>query len=406
MSESVISDMPAALRRRREYAGPVLFSYGFRPFFLGGALWAALSILLWLPQYSGEWSLPTAFALIDWHIHEMLYGYVAAIVTGFLLTAIPNWTGRFPVNGLPLAGLAALWLAGRIAIAGSAIWGLRLAAVIDIAFLTALAAVAAREIIAGRNWRNMRVLVILGILIVGNVAFHIEVIAHGRADFGIRIGIAAAISLIMLIGGRIIPSFTHNWLVRKNPGRLPRSFSRFDALVLSVSALALILWIGMPQQAVSGVALMIAGVLQAARLARWAGDRTFGERLVLVLHVGYSFVPIGFVLLAAAILWPSQVPASAGLHAWTAGAIGLMTLAVMTRASLGHTGHELVASSPTQLMYLCLLIAACARILAAFHPSIILLHIAGVAWVAAFGGFAIVFGPLLMGLTSSSKKGR
>jgi uncharacterized protein involved in response to NO len=403
MSESAISEMPAALRRRREYAGPVLFSYGFRPFFLGGALWAALGIFLWLPQYFGEWSLPTAFALIDWHIHEMLYGYVAAIVTGFLLTAIPNWTGRFPVNGWPLAGLAALWLAGRIAIAGSAIWDLRLAAVVDVAFLTALAAVAAREIVAGRNWRNLRVLVILGILIGGNVAFHLEVIARGRAEFGIRIGIAAAIGLIMLIGGRIIPSFTHNWLVRKNPGRLPQSFSRFDALALGMSALALIMWIGMPQRAVSGVALMIAGVLQAVRLARWAGDRTFGERLVLVLHVGYSFVPIGFVLLAAAILWPSQAPASAGLHAWTAGAIGLMTLAVMTRASLGHTGNELVASLPTQLIYLCALIAACARIHAAFEPSSVALHIAAIAWVAAFGGFAVIFGPLLTGLRSRKR---
>ena len=136
------SSLPAALRRRREYAGPVLFSYGFRPFFLGGALWAALSVLLWLPQYFGELSLPTAFTPLDWHIHEMLYGYVAAIVTGFLLTAIPNWTGRFPVNGLPLAALAALWLAGRVAVAGSAIWGAELAAAIDVAFLAALAALA------------------------------------------------------------------------------------------------------------------------------------------------------------------------------------------------------------------------------------------------------------------------
>jgi uncharacterized protein involved in response to NO len=114
--------MPAALRRRRDYAGPVVFSHGFRPFFLGGAVWAALGVLLWLPQYFGELSLPTAFTPLDWHIHEMLYGYVAAIVTGFLLTAIPNWTGRLPVNSYALAGLAALWLAGRVAVAGSAIW--------------------------------------------------------------------------------------------------------------------------------------------------------------------------------------------------------------------------------------------------------------------------------------------
>jgi uncharacterized protein involved in response to NO len=393
--------MPAALRRRREYAGPALFSYGFRPFFLCGAVWAALAVLLWLPQYFGELSLPTAFAPLDWHIHELLYGYVSAVVTGFLLTAIPNWTGRLPVNSYPLASLGALWLAGRVAVAGSAIWGAGLAAVIDVAFLATLAAVALREIVAGENWRNLRVLIVLGVLIAGNIVFHLEVIGYGSADYGIRLGIAAAIGLIMLIGGRIVPSFTHNWLVRNNPGRLPRQFGRFDGLALGASALALAMWIVLPQLAVSGVVLMIAGVLQAARLVRWAGERTFADRLVLVLHVGYAFVPIGFLLLGAAILWPSEWPASAGLHAWMAGAIGLMTLAVMTRASLGHTGHELAASVPTQVMYFCALVSALARIVAAFEPSSALLYAAAFAWVLAFGGFAVIFGPLLLGRHSA-----
>jgi uncharacterized protein involved in response to NO len=403
MTERTTS-MPAALRRRREYAGPVLFSYGFRPFFFGGAVWAALGVLMWLPQYFGELSLPTAFVPLDWHIHEMLYGYVAAVITGFLLTAIPNWTGRLPVNGYPLAGLAALWLAGRVAVAGSTVWGGGLAAVVDIAFLGTLAGVALREIVAGKNWRNLRVLIVLGVLITGNIVFHLEAIEHGSADYGIRLSIAAVIGLIMLVGGRIVPSFTHNWLVRNNPGRLPRTFSRFDALALSVSALALAMWIVMPQQVASGGALMIAGALQAARLARWAGDRTFADRLVLVLHVGYAFVPIGFVLLGAAILWPAEWPTSAGLHAWTTGAVGLMTLAVMTRASLGHTGLKLAASVPTQIIYLCALVAALVRILAAFEPSSALLHVAAFAWVLAFGGFAAIFGPLLLGRSSASKE--
>ena len=388
---------PAALRRRLEYAGPALFSYGFRPFFLGAAVWAALAIVLWLPQYFGHLKLPTASAPLDWHIHEMIYGYVAATVAGFLLTAIPNWTGRLPVNGYPLAALFALWLLGRIAIAGSAICGLLLAAVVDVAFLLIFAAVALGEIVAGRNWRNLRVLIVLGVLIAGNIVFHAEVIRSGSADYGIRIGIAALVGLIMLVGGRIVPSFTRNWLVRNNPGRLPQPFSRFDGATIGASALALICWIALPQFIVSGILLIIAGLLQTARHVRWAGDRTLTDRLVLVLHVAYAFVPLGFFLMGAAIIWPAIFPTSAGLHAWMAGAVGLMTLAVMTRASLGHTGQELVASLPTQLIYLFAFIAALARIIAAFEPSRALLHIAGAAWILAFGGFVVFFGRLLIG---------
>ncbi len=390
-------NMPAALQRRLEYVGPAIFSYGFRPFFLGGAVWAALGVVLWLPQYFGEMSLPTAFSALDWHIHEMIYGYVAAAIAGFLLTAIPNWTGRLPVNGYPLVGLFALWLAGRVAIAGSAIWGARLAAVIDVAFLLTFAAVASREIIAGRNWRNLRVLIVLGVLIAGNIVFHVEAIRSGSADYGVRIGIAALIGLIMVVGGRIVPSFTHNWLKRNNPGRLPQPFSRFDAVTLGTSALALASWIALSQSIISGVLLMIAGLLQAIRHLRWAGDRTLADRLVLVLHIAYAFVPTGFLLSGAAILWPSTWPMSAGLHAWTIGAVGLMTLAVMTRATLGHTGQRLVASAPTQLIYLCALLAALARIIAAFESSSTLLYAAAGAWFLAFGGFAVFFGPLLMG---------
>ena len=191
------TSIPAALRRRREYAGPVLLSYGFRPFFLGGAIWAALALILWLPQYFGGLALPTAFAPLDWHIHEMIFGYLAAIVAGFLLTAIPNWTGRLPVNGYPLAALAGLWIAGRIAVAVSAFIGAGLAAVIDVAFLVVLASVAMREIVAGENWRNLRVLVMLAVLIAGNIVFHAEVFWRGTADHGTRIGIAEKMSPIL-----------------------------------------------------------------------------------------------------------------------------------------------------------------------------------------------------------------
>ena len=385
--------IPAALARRRNYAGPALFSYGFRPFFLAAALWSAIGILLWVRFIFDGGSLPADIGGIDWHVHEMLYGYVAAAIAGFLLTAIPNWTGRLPVCGLPLAALALLWLAGRVAMFMPASM---LTAAIDIAFLATLAAVAVREIVAGKNWRNLRVLGVLGVLLLGNIVWHVELLRTGSGDYGMRIAIAAVVMLITLIGGRIVPSFTRNWLVRMNPGRLPQPFSRFDAVTLAAGALALLCWIALPSGPVTGAALTAAGVLHAVRLARWAGDRTTADRLVLVLHTAYAFIPAGFLLLGAALLWPQIIAASAGIHAWTAGAVGLMTLAVMTRATLGHTGRPLAASPATQVIYLCALLAALLRVTAALGGWLDLTHIAGVAWVAAFGGFVVVYGPLLI----------
>jgi uncharacterized protein involved in response to NO len=397
MPESVAgSSMPPALERRRKYAGPALFSYGFRPFFLGGAAWSAACIVLWIPQFMGDFSLRTAYPPLDWHIHELLYGYVAAVVAGFLLTAIPNWTGRLPINGVPLIALAALWVAGRIAILFSGQIGIVPAALIDIAFLAILAFVAAREIIAGSNWRNLRVLALVGILIAGNTIFHAEAYLSGIADYGIRIGISGVIMLISLVGGRIVPSFTHNWLARRDEGRMPAPFSRFDVAAIAVSFISLALWVALPDSVVTGGALVLAAIMQAVRLARWAGDRTIADRLVLVLHAGYAFVSIGFALVGASALYPSVVPASVGIHAWTAGAIGLMTLAVMSRASLGHTGQPLSAGGGTQAVYLLALLSALLRMLAGFDGSMVLMEAAGIAWAAAFGGFVLLYGPLLV----------
>jgi uncharacterized protein involved in response to NO len=201
----------------------------------------------------------------------------------------------------------------------------------------------------------------------------------------------------MLIGGRIVPSFTRNWLVRENPGRLPIPFSKFDGVSLAVSVVALLAWTIFPAHPVTGVLLLIGGALQAVRLARWAGDRTTRDRLVLVLHVAFAFVPVGLVLTGCAALNPDHVPMTAGVHALTAGAISLMTLAVMTRASLGHTGQQLAASPATQAIYACAFVAAVLRIAAAFTGTIGLLHAAGGFWFLAFFGFAVVYGPLLVG---------
>jgi uncharacterized protein involved in response to NO len=386
-----------AIPRLRSFTGPAILSYGFRPFFLLGALFAGGSILFWLPVYTGHAEPMTAFAPVDWHIHEMLFGYVPAIVTGFLLTAIPNWTGRLPVQGTPLLGLVLLWLAGRFAVFFSAAIGWQAAAVVDSAFLAAVAAAAATEIVAGKNWRNLKVLLPLAVLFLANVAFHLEAHAYGLSDWSRRLGIAAGIVLIMVIGGRIIPSFTRNWLVRANPGRLPAPFDRFDVVAILASVAAFALWVVAPDAFATATAMATAGVLNLARLSRWAGDRTMRDPLVLILHLAYLLVPVGFLLAAAAVFFPDDVSVAAGYHAFGTGAIGAMTLAVMVRATRGHTGRELIAGRGGVAVFAAILVASLIRIVAAVgvHDTV-LIHLSGALWSAAFLGFALLHGKALV----------
>lgn len=388
--------MATTAEQIRRYSGPAILSYGFRPFFLAGTGWAAIAVALWLPMLSGQLMLPTAFGPLEWHVHELLYGFLPAVIAGFLLTAVPNWTGRLPVTGSPLLALVTLWVAGRVIILFSEWTGPLLAAVVDLAFLAGLAAVIAREILAGNNTRNLKVLLAVGLLLVGNTLFHAEAAFGLGAGHGTRIGIAAAVLLIMLIGGRIIPSFTRNWLVRQAPGRLPTPFAKFDAAVMVASGAALASWIALPDHRITFALSLAAGILNLARLARWAGERTTAEPLVLVLHVAYAFVPLGFLLLALSIIAPDTLTPSGALHSWTAGAIGLMTMAVMTRASLGHTGRPLTATRGIQLIYSAIFLAALARIIAGFdvmrEP---MLHLSATAWVLGFAGFVFLYAPIL-----------
>jgi uncharacterized protein involved in response to NO len=389
--------MASSAQLIRSYRGPALLSYGFRPFFLFGAIWAAAAMALWPSLLAGSITLPTAFDPVRWHAHELIYGYVPAIISGFLLTAIPNWTGRLPVIGARLFLLFALWGMGRLAVLFSAVIGEAAAALIDLVFLAALGFVVAREIIAGNNTRNLKVLGVLVVLFAGNAIAHAEPVFSLTPGQGIRIGIAAILLLIMLIGGRIIPSFTRNWLVRRGPGRLPQPFDGFDQLAIGTGGAALALWMAAPDAQLTAWLALAAGIVQFWRLGRWAGERTVPEPLVAILHVGYLFVPLGFVLLALGILRPEIISPSGALHAWTAGAVGTMTLAVMTRASLGHTGRPLRATLAVQTIYIAVIFSALARIVAGFgiarDP---MLHLSAAAWIFAFAGFATVFGPLLV----------
>lgn len=395
-------------QQMRAWTGPAILTYGFRPFFFGAAVWAVLAMVLWVPMLSGHVTLPTAFDPVSWHAHEFLYGYLSAVVAGFLLTAVPNWTGRLPIVGWWLGALTLVWLAGRLAVAFSAGLPAGLVAAVDLSFAVLLALAIAREIVAGRNWRNLIVLGMLAVFTAGNALFHWEAAqgAYAAQGAGLRLGLGAAIMMIAVIGGRTVPSFTRNWLVKQHSASLPAPpMQRFDKLALAVLLAALLLWVALPLHGLTGGALGLAGGMHAVRLARWTGHRTLAEPLVTVLHAGYAFVPLGALVLAAEILAPGTFGTAGAMHLWMAGAIGLMTLAVMTRATLGHTGQTLTAGAGTVAIYAALILSVLARVAAGLWPGLSgpLHTVAGIAWIAAFGGFAVVYGPLLLRLPAAKR---
>jgi uncharacterized protein involved in response to NO len=384
----------AGIPRYRDHAGPALLSAGFRPFFLLSAVWAAVAVPLWLVLSAGDAQLPTILAPAIWHGHEMIFGFAAATVAGFLLTAIPNWTGRMPLQGWPLAVLVSLWLAGRIGMLLSASIGAMGTTVLDLAFPAAFLAVVAREIIAGRNWRNLPMIGALTGLLLANALVHLGALdLADTAAFGNQLGIAVLILLISLVAGRIIPSFTRNWLAKQRPDLSgPASFDWLDRAVLGATVAALAGWLAAPDATATGWLCIATGLAHWLRLARWRGAATLTEPLLWVLHLGYSWIGLGFVLLGLTGL-SSWLPPFTALHALTVGAIGTMTLAVMTRATLGHTGRPLAAGTGTTTIYALVTVAAILRLLApaAGTSYLLTLSLAGAAWSAAFGLFAILY---------------
>jgi uncharacterized protein involved in response to NO len=380
----------------RAYQGPALFSFGFRPFFLFGAIWGALAAPLWAAVYLAGGGTVLGAPGRDWHVHEMLFGYLAAVIAGFLLTAVPNWTGRLPVTGRPLAGLFALWAAGRVAMVLQSRLGL-LASVVDAAFLLTFAAVIWREVIAGSNWKNLPVCAVVTLFAIANIGLHLRPSHPAVADVFERVALSAPAMLIALIGGRVIPSFTRNWLAQRKAGKLPSPFGRLDQGALALTATALVAWIAAPQAWEAGVLLVLAGLADLLRLSRWRWSATGSEPLVWVLHTGYAWLCVALVLLGLSILSPAEVPRSSGVHALTAGAFGVMTLAMMTRASLGHTGRPRVAGLGTTSVYLAANAAALLRVAAPIAGRVSAPLLAGSAalWCLAFLLFAAVYGPML-----------
>ena len=376
---------------------------GFRPFFLSAALSAALGMALWMMTLHGRPVLPTALDPVSWHAHEALFGYLGAVFAGFLLTSVPNWTGRRPLAGAALMGLLALWVLGRAAVATSRHLPPWAVMTIDLSFPVALGGMLLREIVAARNWRNLVVIGLLGAFVAGNGLYHGEAAGDGRAasGYGFRIGLAAAIMMISVIGGRIVPAFTRNWLLERGVDRMPAAFGRMDRLALALTLLTLAVWVAAPDRSGTGYLLLASGVAQLLRLSRWRWQSTGAEPLVWILHVGHAFVPAGMLAMGAAIVWPGALTSIAAQHLWMAGAVGVMTLAVMTRATLGHTGRTLVAGTGTTVLYALVIASVPVRLLGAAFPesALSLWTLSAVLWCGGFAGFVLLYGPSLIRAT-------
>ena len=374
------------------------WSEGLRPFFLLGAAFAALAIPLWVLLVSGVIDLPVRGGTLVWHIHETLFGFVAAAMAGFLTTAVPQWTGTKPLAGPPLILLVLLWLAGRVAWLVSGALPGWLVAAIDIAFLPALCLALGAGIVAARQWRNLPVILLVLILAGANSIIHLAVLgvwADGSMT-GARLGLLTVIVLVSLIGGRIVPAFTRNALIVAGRDIEIPPRPRLDAAGnLCVAAAGALIVLDAPPAAAGTVALA-AAFLAAVRFAGWRGWEARRIPLLWILHLGWLWVPAGLALYGFALLG-AVVTESAALHALSVGAAATMVMAVSSRAALGHTGRALVAPRPMVAAYLLLTLSAVARVLAALNigAETPLLHLSAACWTGAFALFFGVYLPIL-----------
>ena len=384
-----------------------LLQNGFRPFFLAATIWAPMALAVWLAALAGFVEPPLALPAPAWHAHELLFGYGGAVIAGFLLTAVPNWTGRLPIAGRPLLALLGFWLAARLANLSAAVVGPPVAAALDVGFWVLLAAVTGREVLIGRNRRNLPPVGLLALLAVACALSQAEALGAATGDLGRRLGLAAILVLIGLIGGRVVPSFTRNWLAKRAGEPLPAPFDRVDQVAMALLVVAAAAWVVVPDQALTAAALMAAGAALLHRLGRWRGWATAAEPLVAILHLGYGWLGAGLLLHGLGTLWPDSIGRLATLHALTAGAIGTMTLAIMTRATLGHTGRALAADRATVALYAMVQLGAALRVLAPVLPVDYrtVLSLAALLWGGAFMVFVGHYGPMLLGPRPASGPG-
>lgn len=385
-----------------------LLRYGFRPFFLGAGLVAMLLIPWWAASYAFGIPLATGWPPTLWHGHEMLFGFIVAAIAGFLLTAVPSWTGARGFAGRPLALLAGLWLLGRVAVATSRLWPPPVVTALDLAFLPALAALVLPPLVRARN-RNTPLLAVLAALWAADAAFYWGLYHRndGASLHALVLGIDIVLLLVTVIGGRIVPAFTASALKQHaGPGAL-RAWPGASELAIGSMIAVVLSDLLVPDGRIAGVIAALAAAAQAARLAQWRTLKTLRQPIVWVLHIAYAWLPIGLALKAAALL-TGAATAAFWLHALTIGAAATMILAVMTRASLGHTGRPLVVDPVIGLAYLLLTAAALVRVfglavLGIDYPEVILT--AAFLWTAAFVLFTWIYAPMLLAPRVDGKPG-
>lgn len=379
-------------------AGAALWGRGFRPFFLGVGVYAAAVVVAWTLMWLGPLPMPYWLPGPWWHGHEMIFGVVAAAIAGFLLTSAPVWTGRPALSGRPLAALFALWVAGRAAMLAAGPLPAPVVAAVDGAFLPLVALSLARTVWGTGQVRNYGVVGLVAVLALANGAVHAQALGLGSelAPRALRFAVDLVVVLIVVIGGRITPPFTVNALLRRGVRVQVRPWPALDrAAVAAVVALAAADLL-VPRSLASGALAAAAALAVGLRMARWHGLRSLGDPLVASLHAGMAWVVVGLGLVAAGDLGAPVAP-TAGLHALTAGAMGAMILAVMTRVGLGHTGRPLVLPRGAVACYGLVHVGAAARVASALWPAqqAALLLAAGLLWAGAFALYAALYAPIL-----------
>jgi len=372
----------------------VIFALGFRPFFLLAGWLAILLMAFWVPVFVGGVASDIYYAQIDWHSHEMIFGYTVAVIAGFLLTAVRNWTNTPTPSGLPLAGMGALWLIARILPILVAIFPRWLIAAADLAFLPTFAIGIAVPLLKNNEKQNLIFLPLLAVLWSADLLVHADVLglAPNLARKGVFLGLDVIILVIVIMGGRVIPFFTERALsVVLKRWRIVEWLSPVSVILFLVAELF------RPDSVTSASLAALAACANGARLAGWYTPRYWRVPLLWVLHLGYGWIVVGFYLKAGTAL--GLVPPQFTIHAFTVGGIGVLTLGMMARVSLGHTGRPLKVGAAMTSAFVLINLAAVGRgLLPPFFPQFFsqLIVASGVFWIAAFTIFIIVYTPILI----------